>query len=224
MKNLAGVDTCDITIKEELYLAGIPFETVKDVHSEVPYTIQGRIGLWKFERAWTYWIVSVEDTINGLPYNPAMKLHHTPNPVNPNIVLGDSIRCGGHCGCPDPEEYGASPVYDDELDIKLMELGYQMKYYDHLKKSYIDINVGEMSELFKEGKLDVERYVSSYHIDDQIGLNEFVKAITTNNFQVVEDCFYYDLKQGRHRCLHHNHKVARCSGVCNDFNVTQPKS
>jgi len=52
-----------------------------------------------------------------------------------------------------------------------------MKYYEFLDKSYVSINVGEMSKICNEGKLDVERYVNCYHIDYQVGLNEFAKFI-----------------------------------------------
>jgi hypothetical protein len=49
-----------------------------------------------------------------------------------------------------------------------------------------------MSELCNEGKLTVERYVDSYHIDDQIGLNEFVSAITPKEKLF---CLIWDVKR-----------------------------
>jgi len=141
MKNLAGVKECDTTIKEELYLADI--EAIPaEAKGEVPYSIEGKIGNWKLRRAWYYWVASVEILTDGLPVDDAMELHNKPNPIDSGKILGTSIRSGGHCGCPSPNEYGADP----------------------------DCNTG---------KLDVKRYVRSYHIDDQIGLNEFKKALKT---------------------------------------------
>lgn len=174
MKNLAGVKDCDKDIREELYLAGIEVVPL-DAKGEVPFTIAGRIGNWKLTRAWYYWIVSVEIPSDGLLLEDAMKLHNKPNPVDSDRILGTSIRCGGHCGCPSPDEYGAQPVYDEALNQKLIALGYEEKTLGSVK--YVDINVGEISKLNQEGKLDVPFYVGNYHIDDQIGLNEFAKFL-----------------------------------------------
>lgn len=174
MINLAGVTDCDKDIKKELYLAGIEVISC-DEKGEVPYTICGRIGNWKLTRAWYYWIASTEIPSDGLPLEDAMKLHNKPNPIDSDKIMGTSIRSGGHCGCPSPDEYGAQPVYDEALNKKLLALGYEEKELGGNK--YIDINVGEISKLNEEGKLDVPFYVDSYHIDNQIGLNEFAKAL-----------------------------------------------
>lgn len=180
MKNLATHDQnnfnmVDQTIKEELYLAGIPTVKVERRTGEVPSIYVGRIGQWELYRAWTYWVAKTE-VENGLPLKLALELHNTKNPINDNI-LGDIIRSGGHGGAPSPDEYGANPIYNDELNEKLVALGYEMKYYEIIDKSYVSINVGEMSKICNEGKLDVERYVDCYHIDNQVGLNEFAKFI-----------------------------------------------
>lgn len=174
MKNLAGVTECDNDIREELYLANIEVVPMEG-KGEVPYSITGRIGYWKLTRAWTYWIVSVENPTDGLLLEDAMKLHNKPNPINSNKILGTSIRSGGHCGCPSPDEYGAQPVYDNNLNKKLIKLGYEKK--ELCGKKYIDISVGEISKLNQEGKLDAPFYVDCYHIDNQIGLNEFAKFL-----------------------------------------------
>jgi hypothetical protein len=176
MINLAGNKEADKHIKEELYIAGI--ETINEkANGEVPYTVVGRIGNWRFHRAWYYWVASVERKEDGLPLDIAMELHNRKHPTDDNKILGDSIRSGGHCGCPAPDEYGAQPIHDDELDDKLVALGYEKKYSDFLKKSYVSITVGEISKLCNEGKLTVKRFVDCYHIDDQIGLNEFAKTL-----------------------------------------------
>lgn len=177
MKNLAGVDDADKTIKEELYLAGIQELPETPKHSEVPYTIIGRLGNWKFRRAWYYWVATVEYRPDGLIVKDAMELHNSKNPIDPEKILGTSIRSGGDCSCPSPDGYTAQPVYDDDLDTQLINLGYKKEYSELLKKSYIPINMGEIADLSIAGKIDVKRYVDCYHIDDQIGLNEFVKFL-----------------------------------------------
>lgn len=142
MINLAGKQDADKYIKEELYLAGIEaIDVGGKVNSEVPYSIIGRIGSWTLKRAWYYWIATVERLEDGLPLDVAVKLHETPNPIDVTEILGNSIRSGGHCGCPSPAEFGSRPLRDNE------------------------------------GKATAKRFVDCYHIDDQIGLNEFTKTI-----------------------------------------------
>lgn len=176
MINLAGVKDANKFILEELYLAGICAIKIDTVEGEVPFSFVGKIGNWTLKRRRYYWSATVEDKKNGLPLKEAMELHNKKHPID-DSKLGNIIRSGGHCGCPSPDEYGAQPVYNEELDEQLKKLGYKEEYSELMKKNYISINVGEVSELCNEGKLTVERYVSCYHIDDQIGLNEFAKFI-----------------------------------------------
>lgn len=178
----------DQTIKEELYLAGIPIIN-EEGKGEVPYTIIGKLGNWTFRRAWYYWIASVKNRINGLPLKIASELHEKKNPTN-NEILGHIIRSGGHGGCPHPKDYGADPLYNKELDEQLKKLGYKEEYSEILKENFVPISVGEVSKLCNEGKLNVERYVDCYHIDDQIGLNEFAKFLNKmiNKEKELEIC------------------------------------
>ena len=182
MKNLAGDRDADLFIEEELYLAGIETTPMK-ANGEVPFSIVGRIGNWKLHRAWTYWVATVEILKDGLPLEAALELHNKPNPVNPDQHLGQVIRSGGHCGCPAPNEYGADPDYDNEdFNNQLKALGYEEEYWKVLDKSAINITVGEVSQLCNEGKVNVERWVQCYHIDNQVGLNEFVKFLHSIEF------------------------------------------
>ncbi len=178
MKNLAGEHTADKTILEELYLAGIPAVKVEQHKGEVPFSYVGKIGRWTFSRRWYYWSASVEDDQTGLPLDIALELHNKKHPTSKEI-LGLTVRAGGHGGGISPDDYVSDPVYNEELEQKLEALGYKKTYYEFLGKEVISISRGEMAELCKSGKLQVERYVNCYHIDDQIGLLEFAKAITT---------------------------------------------
>ena len=61
MINLAGVATCDKTIREELSEARIAAVPVDKTHLEVPYAVIGELltphGKFSFDRAWRYWMV-----------------------------------------------------------------------------------------------------------------------------------------------------------------------
>jgi len=177
MINLAGVDTCDTDIKEELYIAGIEIINVVS-NGEVPSTIESRIGNWRLRRAWNYWVATVERPEDGLILTDALELHNMPSPINNENKIGYVIRCGGHAGAPSPDEYGAKPIYDETLNQRLKKLGFEERYFESLNMNFIDINISQINKLFEEGKLDVERYVDSYHIDTQIGLNLFVNFIS----------------------------------------------
>jgi len=179
MENLAGVQTADQTILEELYLAGITAYKVERTNSEVPYTYMGMLHNWKFKRAWYYWIAFAENRAFGLPLNVATILHNKKHPIK-NSILGDEIRAGGHAGGISPDDYVSHPIYNDDLDNQLLALGYEKKYSKFVDKDIISISVGEIAQLCNEGKLKVERYVDCYHIDTQVGLNEFVKFIDTH--------------------------------------------
>ncbi|KKM02273.1 hypothetical protein LCGC14_1786030, partial [marine sediment metagenome] len=101
MRNLAGVEDCDVTIREELEKAGIDIYSIGEPgRSEVPYTLYGGLGgklldeegqafmdrhgvavdtikkfvSFTFERAWYYWVVS-----GYVPLNIAVEMYENPN-------------------------------------------------------------------------------------------------------------------------------------------------
>ena len=159
-----------------MYLSGIPSISIEKTNTEVPYSFIGKIGNWTFKRAWNYWVAETDSTKNGLILSKALELHYKKNPIDKTQIMGTSIRSGGHCGCPSPDEYGADPCYDDNFYLKCKELSIEMRIVDG--KEYPILNCGQVSELCNEGKLTIERYVNCYHIDNQIGLNEFAHTIT----------------------------------------------
>lgn len=100
MKNLAGNKECDIFIENELKEAGIPIMEVRRSEDyEVPQTLNGKLGHWKFVRYWRYWVASAPDGL-GLPKEIAEELNsksliHRDEP-EPRKAR-DVIRIGGHC-------------------------------------------------------------------------------------------------------------------------------
>jgi hypothetical protein len=124
-------------------------------------------------------VATVENPENGLCLKKALALHNKRIGKTKNI-LGKVVRSGGHCACPSPDKYGAEPIYNEDLENKLVELGYEKKYSEILKIEAVDIDGGEISKLCNTGKLNVERFVTTYHIDDEVGLRQFVKFIKEN--------------------------------------------
>src|SRR3989344_9115596 len=88
MKNLAGVETCDTNIRRELNGADIQVVPVERTHSEVPYTLIGKLGEWTFVRAWYYWIASAPNG-KGIPEAEAESL---------NKQWGEEVRVVGFAG------------------------------------------------------------------------------------------------------------------------------
>jgi hypothetical protein len=194
MRNLAGDKDADKFIREELTIAGINQIKISDNNGEVPYTIIGKIGNWTFRRAWYYWVARVENPKDGLILDKAIELHERKHPVENKKKLGDVIRAGGDCSCPSPKGYVAQPVYDEELDRQLEALGYKKKRYEGLTIEGWDLNYGQIAKLCDSGKLKLDRYVDCYHIDDQIGLNEFAKTIAYQETITIKKSEFDEMK------------------------------
>lgn len=159
MKNLAGCKECDDVIEMELKKAKIPIVTVSKSNSEVPYTLIGILVTnhhevigFTFKRAWTYWIVK-----GKVPLKIAEELYDNP-------IGKVDIRVAGHCGCPPPKEW-AFP----EENV----------FLDYLKENKIvdGITNGELAKLCNNGIIKGDRFVTTYHIDSQEGLNLFAETI-----------------------------------------------
>lgn len=179
MKNLAGVQDADKTILEELYLAGIEaVKADKETKGEVPFTFVGKIGKWKFERRWSYWSAFVDDVKDGVPLKPALEFNSRKRPTDENVILGDTVRAGGHAGGISPDEY-VGKTDDVELLSECKRVGLPTRMYKDTE--YPDLNYGQIAQLCNSGKINCNRYVEVYHIDDQIGLLEFAKFIKSLN-------------------------------------------
>ena len=106
MINLAGKADCDRYIREELVRCGIqPLEVERIDHPDVKTSLLGVLTIgdheFKFQRLWYYYAVS-----GMVPIQIAEMLYADPVGVK-------DIRCGGHCGCPHPKEYGAKWLHPD---------------------------------------------------------------------------------------------------------------
>lgn len=91
MRNLAGDKDCDASIRDELGAVGVEIVEGVFAHSDVVSTVTGRLGPFRFQRAWRYWIV------NGpTPLAVAKEIYADP-------VGRLAVRVNGDCVCPPPE-------------------------------------------------------------------------------------------------------------------------
>ena len=116
MQNLAGNKECDVYIEQELERCEIESVRVERGHTEVPYTITGKLGSLVFTRGWYYWMIS-----GKVPIAIANELYADP-------VGKEDIRVRGHCGCPPPDgwtkeidgkQYVMSYHIDSEVGLRL---------------------------------------------------------------------------------------------------------
>ena len=112
MENLAGRKDCDEYIRRELERCRIDIVEVELTRSEVPYTLEGRLGDFEFRRAWYYWVVR-----GSVPLEVAQEIYADP-------VGHTDIRVAGNAGCPPPEEWahrGFVELYhvDTEVGLRL---------------------------------------------------------------------------------------------------------
>jgi len=153
MKNLAGNTGCDPILRQELQTAGIEIvEHDSPLPREVPASVTGQLTRkgevgFTFTRAWYYWVVS-----GDVPLKVAKKMYQDP-------VGKKDIRVAGHCGCPPPEQWAFPKV--DVLR----------------KRNLLSVTFGELAEMCNRGEIKAPRFVSTYHIDSQKGLNLFVRTM-----------------------------------------------
>jgi len=169
MINLAGNKDADKHIEEELYLAHIP--TDRGVSEwDVPYTIIGRLPSWTFERAWYYYSVVCHSGL-GLPYDIAVKLHETKYPIRDKqySILGQAIRVDGLCNCPHPKERRYPTL--ESIEEEFVEARKRFPNIDfNTKKAFNESTCVESKGV---------KYIRLYHIDTQVGLNEFARIVQT---------------------------------------------
>jgi hypothetical protein len=166
MKNLAGVKTCDVYIRDELTAAGIELVDNDRRQHEVPSTVSGRLGHITFDRAQYYWVAT-----GRVPYELARKLYH-----DSGDLARRDIRVGGHCGCPAPEVYGTDYYDTAGKEIVVDEDGHQEKWFrEHMPDKASEYHF--VRSKVERKALTANAFVDCYHIDSQEGLNLFAKVI-----------------------------------------------
>lgn len=78
-----------------------------------------------------------------------------------------NIRAGGHCGNEPPITQSYNPIYEREMSQYCDEVG-----LDKFIKTYKNVIHDDKSQ---------PRFVDTYHIDTQLGLNKLVETIRNNN-------------------------------------------
>jgi len=153
MQNLAGHVRSTEIITHELTRCGIEIVESDKPLGEPKSMVKGKLGNFDFQRAWYYWMVK------GLvPMNVANELYA-------NRIGRTDIRSGGHCGCPSPSEYGAER-FNPKTGIRMTGTREAKEYPDAVKSLGWEVN--------DEGG---EMFVTSYHIDSELGLYLFVEAL-----------------------------------------------
>jgi hypothetical protein len=133
------------------------------------YTLLAIICGIKISRGHSYWIAK-----GNVPLALAWKLYEDP-------AGRDLIRVAGHCECPPPESPWVSWWMPDGREVlSLANKASATKGAASAIKSYADICRKILAEnLFSDdpAKLGASGYVTSYHIDGDLGLRVFVDAL-----------------------------------------------
>jgi hypothetical protein len=168
MINVAGkpFEETDVIVHDELERCGITIITHTDLveHPEVHTHFTGRLGKICFRRHWYYW-----GARGPVPIEVAQKLYETP-------VGQKDIRVAGHCGCPPPEQPWTTWRLPDGRHVvpaKEREEYRQFVERDVLPARYLE------SYVFSDDPKSVGAscFVDSYHIDSELGLYLFAKAV-----------------------------------------------
>jgi len=180
MINLAGIKEADVSIQEELRLAGIEMVKGEPIKGEVPYSITGKVSDWTLSRAWSYWIASAPNG-KGLLLDVATELHERKYPISGERQpenYGGVIRVAGNCGCPHPSGWA---THYDAQGLRLVvdpegrqeaDLRSSFQQNPAMKKAFEVLRfVPNLDGVVAKSIVD------SYHIDSQVGLNEFARAV-----------------------------------------------
>lgn len=162
MKNLAGAEDADKTIREELAIAKVPGVV------ELPGYLSGEVKtrfIAVFDhggqryiayRAWRYWVVS-----GRVPMAVAKQLYADPE-------RRKDVRAGGDCGCRPPETWANWHVGEREV----------LKVKTKAELEALDLPTEEF--IFSDTPVDVPgaaQSVDTYHIDSQLGLCRFIELL-----------------------------------------------
>jgi len=155
MRNLAKDENCDAYILKELTDARIRLVRGEKQNGEVPATITGALGAFRFIRKWSYWAVE-----GNMPIEVARELYEDP-------VGKTDVRVMGHAGCPAPKDPWIE-WYDSE-DRRIFPNSKRPKGYFGKGTGY--------QMFFKDPSKVGKGYIPLYHIDSTEGLKLFADAI-----------------------------------------------
>lgn len=168
MINLAGRPDADAEIRRELERARLEIVELDRTKLEVSATLAGKFGPWTFTRAWYYWVAAAPDG-QGIPIELARELYKDP-------VGKTDVRVGGHCGCPAPDEYGAT--YLDAEGRLLMSEKDRETMEHFIKHDLVDANVMDGRAFTADPRKDFYRAtIDLYHIDTEVGLRLFADVL-----------------------------------------------
>jgi hypothetical protein len=165
MRNLAGDKQSDAVIRRELERCRILVvdRDVKCGNPEVAQTITGNLPGFEIHRAWYYWVVS-----GRVPLAVAQEIYADP-------VGKTDVRVAGHCGCPAPEAPWVDWLTDDGKEVistkdyeECRAMGERLKWPPEILAKYA---------VSDDPPSIAKPYVTSYHIDSEIGLRLFVDTL-----------------------------------------------
>lgn len=178
MRNLAGESDCDVFIRDELRLAQIAvIEGPRSTH-EVATRVTGKLGLFTFTRAWSYWIAE-----GPMPLNVAEEMYEDP-------VGRTTVRAGGDCACRPPvtwasfldadgkELFGDDQEGSQELALRrIVALGIlpQESYnaFRFVREAGVQSRSKQAPVL---RQMCTRAVINTFHIDSQDGLRLFGSA------------------------------------------------
>ncbi len=173
MKNLAavthdpsyslaeGIKKTEKEICHELSISGVPVVSIlpKD-RGEIQSSVGGKLGDFRFFRAWYYWVV-----LGNFPIKVAQEIWETE-------VGKKDIRAGGDCGPVAPEGYVVSWLAPDGR--KIINLSEKESADRYILDGVFTQEEVDARWLFAKpedfARLG-EQYVTCYHVDSQQGLN-----------------------------------------------------
>lgn len=165
----------------ELVEAGIAVEISPTTPiGEVSSRATGKLGPFKFERAWRYWIckgpmpLDLANQIYGATLGPR------PGSQDKPVKAGKVIRVAGHCMAPKPEDWAENYAADGRKFLRdTPEQRASCEQFKHIIE-----RTGKMEDRFVWSKDPVEeatrsgyRIIDQYHVDTQEGLNFLAEKI-----------------------------------------------
>jgi hypothetical protein len=164
MENLAGNRECDRAIRKELEHARIPIVEVSQNTGEVPYSLVGELGPFKFRRAWYYWVVE-----GRMPLAAAQELYADP-------AGRDTVRVCGDCTCPAPVDHHIT--WRNEAGKELLDFKNRDEFAKLAENHRSLLAKVENDYVFVEDPAAAGvGFIETYHVDSVLGLRLVADAI-----------------------------------------------